>query len=491
MPAALPQLFDRVPAGLFAPLVGVYAPLAWEILGRFYQFEFEGEPQYLIKETAHEIVVLVLRESPLWAERREELAREGTEEGESLPGEEAELERATARRLLVKLERAGWYHFEYRSTVGHVLSFHPHAARLLETLVRIARDEQPLFQGFAHAIAALLRPEAVAARPGVALREAKRHTLDLMRELKILERNIHLFTQRLLDRVATAAEVLEEGLERYRGAVLANYHRLKTIDNLYKWRGEITHRLDAIERDELVLSGAARWYAEQDGVDEASAARRVGEDLRLLRAEFETLPRLIDDIDERNARFSGVALRKLMYLLRHDGRMEGQLQLVVDRLARDQAPELELDVFACQLLGDAFLYTAPRQRPKAEPQPLRRVARLDTDALRGALAPRLRRPFARARVEAFVDGLLGGRAHVSLAEAPLDGDEDYVRTIYMLAYGLDGASRYRFERIAAAPGRLVKGSYRVPAGTLVRCAAGASSRPGSAGPGRPLLKTRK
>jgi hypothetical protein len=76
-------------------------------------------------------------------------------------------------------------------------------------------------------------------------------------------------------------------------------------------------------------------------VDREAAVRKVAADLHLLRAQFETLPQLIDDIDDRNARFSGVALRKIMYLLRQDKRIEGQLQLVIDRLARDEAPGVE------------------------------------------------------------------------------------------------------------------------------------------------------
>jgi hypothetical protein len=152
-----------------------------------------------------------------------------------------------------------------------VLNFYPYAARILDTLVGVARDEQPVFQGYAYSIAALLKPESFAAKPGVAISEAKRHTLELVRELKILNRIIFQFTQRIMQQVQTAAGVLEEGIDRYRQAVLANYHRLKTIDNLYKFRGDILLRLDAIERDAASLSNAAAWYAEQLALDLASA----------------------------------------------------------------------------------------------------------------------------------------------------------------------------------------------------------------------------
>src|SRR6266545_2549363 len=367
----LPQLFERIPPSLFGPLASGHSTLYWEILARFYHLEFEREPFFLVRPVAIEVAEEILRISRVWLERREEILADDSlppEDGETDPaeaaGDDAVLLRATARRLVVRLERAGWFHFEYRSSYGQVLNFFPYAARVLETLVRIARDEQPVFQGYAHSIASILKPEAFAAKPGVSLSEGKRHTLDMVRELKILDRNIYSFTQKLLDEVSTAAGVLEQGIDRYRHAVQANYHRLKTVDNLFKWRGEILHRLDGIERDSLALDAAARWYAEQGGLDREAAAGRVAADLALLRMQFDTLPTVTDDIDARNARFSGVALRKLMYLLRQDTRTEGQLQFLVDALARDAAPDLELDVYRCELLADGFLYMPPRRRAR-------------------------------------------------------------------------------------------------------------------------------
>jgi hypothetical protein len=466
-----PALFTRVPAGLFGSLSGGHATLYWTILATYYHHEFEREPFFLVKAIAVDTAEELIRASPLWQERRQELL-EGPPTATTEPdtADEAALLRDAARRVVGRLESAGWFHFEYRSGVGEVLNFYPYAARILDTLVRVARDEQPLFQGYAHSIASLLRPDVFAARPGVSLSEAKRHTLDLVRELKILNRNIYASTQRLLDEAATAAGVLEESLERYRRAVMANYHRLKTVDNLYKWRGEILHRLDAIERDARALEAAARWYAEQGGLDGATSAAQVREDLALLRMQFDTLPQVTDDIDARNARFSGVALRKLMYLLRQDTRTEGQLQLLVDALARDVAPDLVFDVYRCELLTDQFLYTPPRRRARAAAQPLAPRATADDAALRRLVAPRLRRPFARARIDAFVDALLGGRSSAPLSEAGPETDEEYVRLIYTVAYGLDGASTFRFERDPAAGDERIErhGVYGFPRGTVVR-----------------------
>lgn len=465
----LPALFSQVPLDLFKPLSGALAPVYWEILATFYAHEFEREPFFLEKPKAVDVVEQVLGASTIWQARRDSLAEELALETSS-SDDETEL-RATARRLLARLETAGWIHFEYRSTHGEILNFHPNPARIMETLLRIARDEQPVFQGYAHAIASLLRPDAFAGRPGVSLLEAKRATLEMIRELKILNRNIFSFTKRMVEDAVTAANVLEHGLDKYRGAVLANYHRLKTVDNLYKWRGEILHRLDVIEREELSLASAARWYAEQHQLDAVLAAARVREDIEVMRQQFDSLPEITDDIDSRNARFSGIALRKLLYLLRQDRRTEGDLQQIIDATSRADGPELEIDVFKCELLGSDFLFTPRKARPKLQPQPLSRPLPPDP-GLRASVAERLKREYSRTKVDALVAELLRGKPHATLADAPLEDDRDFVRLIYIAAYGLDGASPFRFQPSVLREGPARRGPYGFPRGRLERARKG-------------------
>ena len=463
----IPALFERLPAGLFGPLGSALAPLYWSILARFYQLEFEREPFFLVKQAATDLVEQTLLDSPAWAERmREDAALDEVGDAEPADGEATPV-RQVARRLLTRLERAGWFHYEYRSTYGLVLCFYPHAARILECLVRVARDEQPVFQGFAHAIASLLRPDAFAPRPGVALHQAKRQTLEMVRELKILERNMSLFVQRMLDDVATPAGVLEEGIDRYRQAVMANYHRLKTVENLFKWRAEIVARLDTIERSTPQLEAASRWYAEQFQVDPAEATRQVAADLALMRTQFESIPELASAIDIRNARFSGAALRKLMYLVRQDRRTEGQMQFLVDKLARGHTPALEFDVFRCELLADGFFYSVPTQRRKPASRPLARPPRADPEGVRRLVAAGMRRPYARKQVDDYVLRLLGARSRVSLAELPIETDADYVRLIFVCAYGLDGGSPYALEPDVTGE-RHRRAAYEFPAGRLER-----------------------
>jgi hypothetical protein len=303
--------------------------------------------------------------------------------------------------------------------------------------------------------------------------------VELSRELKILERNIHLFIQRVLDDAATAADVLEEGFDRYERAVMANYHRLKTVDNVFRQRSAILARLDAIERDAAALENAAEWYAAQTSASTADGRLAVKGDLMLLRSHFDAIPQLVDDIDARNARFSGVALRKIRYFLRQDRQVEGQLHFIVDALARDSAPELNVDVFARELLGGNFLYTPPSVRTRAQPQLLMQQTPADCEKIRREAADRVRRRFARRRLEAFVEALLGNRDAAPMRDVPVTDDRDYVRLVYLASYGLDGDSAYRLRPTGDT---LHANVYGYPDGTLTRnrrAQAEPTSRPGA------------
>lgn len=455
-----PALFERVPRGLFSPLGDPYAELYWELLAELYRYEFEREPFVVVRSTAIEIAEAVILGSRLWIERRQDLEALARQDAEvprgprtgltvpptpSVPYSESTVGvdvidegaaiRALARRLVARLENSGWMHFQYRAGVGEIMSFHAYAARIVQTLLDVARDEQPVFQGLIHSIAALLEPTAFAQRPGVSLSEARRHTLELSRELKILERNIHLFIQRVLDDAATAAEVLEEGFDRYEHAVMANYHRIKTVDNVYRQRSAILQRLDAIERDNAALENAAEWYAAQRGTSRHEGQLAVQTELAQMRSHFDDIPQLVDDIDTRNARFSGVALRKIRYFLRQDRRTEGQLQFIVDALAKGTTPELEFDAFRCELLAGNFLYTPPMARERALPQRLVKQPAMNREQIRQEVAARVRRMFARQRIEEFVRTLLDGRNTAPMGDVPVDSDHDYLRLLYLASGG--------------------------------------------------------
>jgi hypothetical protein len=137
----------------------------------------------------------------------------------------------------------------------------------------------------------------------------------------------------------------------------------------------------------------------------------------------------------------------------------------VSALAKGEAPEIEIDVFRCELLADGFLYTPPSRRPKPAPQLLAAPSRVDRDQVYKDAAARVRRLFGRRRIEEFVSEVLDGRSSASLDELAIEGDQDYIRLLYLVAFGLDGSSSFTF---VPETGRLETYPYGYPTGRLAR-----------------------
>lgn len=491
---ALPALFAAVPPTLFRPLAGRSAPLSWGLLARLYVAQFEGQPGAMLRAVANEYAEDVLRASPDWDEAREEIAEgdEGDAPELSAPDEAARVA-AFAKRLVDRLARAGWIHFEFDSRAGgEIVNFHPYASRLLRAMMAVARDEQPLLEGYAHRLRSLLEPRAFGRNPGLALREVKQTTLEFVLELKTLNQNIGASTRRMIERAVTASAVLEEGFDRYQPRVMRNLHRLKTSENFFRIRPDVRRRFDEIEHDEITLERAAHWAAEQSGsatsapMDVPAAAEVVREDVRLVRRHLDALPEILDDIDRRNARFTGIARRKLRYLLQQHQYLEAHLQGLLADVAVGRVPDAEFELYRADLLHDDFLWTPPAKRERPVPRPLARAATPDAGAVaKQARADYLHRTCSRRVINARVRQMmetLGDGARVRLDALPVGDDQSYTWAIHMVAYGLDGESPFRFERATCGRANCVdpdcaacrtrRGSYVLPNGVLVATALG-------------------
>jgi hypothetical protein len=115
-------------------------------------------------------------------------------------------------------------------------------------------------------------------------------------------------------------------------------------------------------------------------------------------------------------------------------------------------------------------------RARPEPQRLQEQPSADRARIRREAAERLRRRFARRRLEAFVETLLGDRDTAPMFDLPATDDEDYVRLLYLASYGLDTNSTYR---LLPSGDTIHKDAYGYPDGVLRRNRRSRRSEPGA------------
>lgn len=476
-------LFGEIDLLFFRPLTGRFAPLYWAVLEHLYELDFEGEPFEITQELAIEQVALLLErsqefnapestlEAGILGEEWNTGAAPGTQAVELAEAAEDERRaRRLARIVLKRLEKVGWFDYEYRQAQkGYVLNFRDYAARILHTLTQVARQEQPVFEGFAQSIKAALAPEEIQEKPGVALYNAQKATKDLVREVKILSRNIHRYSDRVLKERHTTQQLLELQLDIYQSKVVdSSYHRFKTSDNVFRYRGFILQQLGVIDSDPLIQASAIQWISKNQAIDYDAANLCFEEWIAVIRNQLTSIHLLTDDLDRKNARYTAATLQKLSYLLSQDHLIENRLIHLIRQVTEmpDSKAWAFSPAFACfQVVhfDSNSLYVPPKERVPMDlvEVPVAAISADQKRAVAKTTRDALARQYSRERVYALASEILKGKSSISIRDLPLASARDLTRLVYLSCYGRDARAPFQF--ITDPEGaRLRVGSFDVP-----------------------------
>ena len=503
------------------------APLYWQFLSRLYAATFESDRIRVLKEEALEIARTAWVQHFAQTEGAEAQVSAELEETEqhSLASELAaartalDRETAMARYIMARCHRAGWIHYEFQREFNtDAVHFAPTAARTLDTWLREARDEQPPLQGYLLTVRNMLQPAMLRERPHVAILTAHRALREFARELMVLSQDIARSIDRVLQEAATPQAVLQEAMDRYGRRISANYHRIKTVENVHRVRVELLQRVDLLAQDETTIEAAAATWVEREGLEPARAKAALVEALSDMRERLQFLPALLADLDERNAKFSGAAWRQLIYLLHQDAQLESKLEGALRALYSGPTEDgIALEMYRFRGLahhseeadaGDvgsdaglterldandagpamttAFLYRPPAAPVAATPEAVLSTAGpLSLDAAE-RLAERLANALTPEHLDQIALAVLGDAPARPMREVSISSEQEYFRTVVAIAWARRGEGSVRFERLSCRPKdaeaicgnrdcphcRHMVGPYVIPNGVLVRTAAG-------------------
>ena len=455
------HLFQELPLNFFRPLSGSLAPVYSSVLLRLYELDFDGEPFEITQDTAVEQSALLIEQSEEFIRDsqafRTRIQEDTLAAGESLDPETiqetSESDEREARRLarhvLKRLERCGWFDYEYREQrKGYVLNFRDYAARILHTLSQVASREAPLFEGLAQSIKAALSPQELNENPGVALYNAQEATRNLVREIKILSRNIHRYIDQALKKAKTSQELLELQLDIYQKKVVdSSYHRFKTTENIFRYRAFILKQLGLFESDPALFQRVKEWVETQG---QGNPEDLIREWLELVRTQLGTIHILTEDLDRKNARYTATTLQRIGYLLNQDHLIENKLYGLLKAMGTPSLPFLP-PLFAgyrVQTWDQYSLYRPPKEKAemKVEQVELQPVS----EAIRALALSKAKKAvelqFSKRKVYELARKLIsshGGK--LSMTEAPLESCSDFTRLIFISYHGFDRRAPYLME----------------------------------------------
>jgi hypothetical protein len=364
---------------------------------------------------------------------------EGPESGGG--AESLQDDRAAANRFLRRLIAAGWLGEEILPDYTRVINITPHARPFFEALARVEEGLKTEYESHVVAVYSLLCGDAIEENGHYAVLNAHSATTALIDSLKVLSQSIKGHYDRFIEEAA-AAEVkgiLHLHYDIYAVEILDGaYKRLKTSDNLSRYRPRIQKKVGDLLRNEAWLTESARKYSRLGTLSVDESQQRLVTMLEEIRDTLRAVDPLLDDIDRRNMLYSRSSIERVKALLEPDSTLAGKLGVLIRELYADRTGgrcrRLMHRLHGVRTLAPESLY----RRYKRETVKLRRgaLAVMDQEARKKAeeeLFLRLKQQLSPVKIALWLDEL-GGTAR-PLPSGELMGDEhSFERFIYSVLY---------------------------------------------------------
>ncbi|QFY42132.1 hypothetical protein F6R98_05390 [Candidatus Methylospira mobilis] len=450
------DLFQRIPDTLFLPLSGpnrhVYGRLLVDLYPLFFE-QMHADVFPSAQVVRAELDELLMRMAVV------DLALEDEFDANA---EGAQTEAGLAQRVYRRLRNSGWLEEEidgYRVRV----SVRPAVATLWASLMEVARPEKVFYGGMVLSILnnvqrAVEDPQSQALAFRQAVTEARRFSQHLNAMIYGLKGLLGALAE-ISDHRQILGHFFDDFVERF---LVADYKKLKTRNNPFRFRYDILARVRELEHDLERKQQLVAAYQEQTGLSDSEEAwQTLDQDIAVLRSVFEQVDDHLALVDLYRGRVEQKVADTVRYLDRSQPgmaqRLAGALQQLAPRVGclEDNDEGLQwlplLDAAPLSIYG-LRAPSAPRKPP--EPHLLSRQA-IDPAVLEKQRAMRAymdRRRIDPRRIEIYLDTHMKDAERLSSEQLPIADVEDFIAFTHLrhLNY-LPGAERlrrrYRVERL--------------------------------------------
>jgi hypothetical protein len=368
------------------------------------------------------------------------------------PGEAGEArgigDRALANLFLRRLIHTGWLSEETLSDYSRVINITPWGRPFLEALARVEEGLKTEYESHVVAIYSLLCGDAAAENGHYAVLNAHGATQTLIDSLKVLSQSIKGHYDRL---TADAEEsgisgILHLHYDLYAADILDGaYKRLKTSDNLSRYRPKIIKKVGDLLGDEKWINESARKLSRNNSLPQEDNRRRLEAMLEDIRDTLRAVDPLLEDIDRRNMLYARSSVERVKALLEPDSTIAGKLGALAreiynqgkdpgkDRGSGEAHHRLAHRIHRIRTFAPESLYRRYR-REAAEFN--RNVSPADREAMERAereLLVRLQRQLGIRRVGEWLDGQ-GGRDRVLSPRDLVRDESSFIHFIYSVLY---------------------------------------------------------
>lgn len=368
--------------------------------------------------------------------------------------------RTKASTFLRKLKEYGWVEYDVGNDQRIRIIMPNHAVSFIQTIKSVTSQEEMEYQSEISSIYSLLTNEELLMRPYIqVVKPVYDHTLALFTGLKKLNTSIRKYIDDLTaDK--TSEEILEAFFTYHEEIGSKAYYRIKTSDNVSKFRNIIVGRMQEMlenrERFDLIVQG---YMNVENVTDTDEATDRVRGIIADIIEHFRSYDEIVDEIDKRNSKYIRNAVERARFLLLNSNNAEGKiskiLQYMADEFNKDEEEKLTEDVSddICRLfnvfpqgfLSGESLKTIAISKKITDVEEITTECGLneeERELKRMVIREKNKNRFSKKNVTHFVLEMLEKQPTVKASDIEITSRRDMIRVIFINLYGRADKSDY-------------------------------------------------
>lgn len=457
-------IFETLPASFFSPLASPNREHYAALLVIYYR-TFQEFPGGVERST------LVSRFGEYVTQHRAQIKDESYSDEEELFGAEettmTETARAQASRFLRTLARCGWVSAEETADYIRMVNMTAWARPFLEALAKIDEGLVTEYESHIVAVYSLLTGDASRDNGHYSVMNAHVATVSLNDSLKVLLQNIKEHHDRLaaIRESGEIRDLLHLHYDLYANDVLDGaYKRLKTSDNLSRYRPRILRRVGELLGDREWMDASALKYAQTRRLPIDESVSRLKTMLDEIRDILKGLDPLLEEIDRRNMQYARSSVERVRTMLESDSSLAGRICAVAREIARSDTlwRDFSHHLYRSRMVSPESRYR--RWLRDTIAVGITPIAPVDYAALERAEAElrlRLARQLNPAKITAWLDEGAGAGNLVESSRLVTDA-ESWVRLLYAVVYADSRADRFGYGIEDGTNDRVTVAGYELP-----------------------------
>ncbi|MDD3865790.1 MAG: Wadjet anti-phage system protein JetA family protein [Candidatus Izemoplasmatales bacterium] len=430
------EIYKLIPTNFFAILNCKNQEIYVRCLAEIFKTYEQGSILGMEKSIAHQVVCDVLETMPA------DTIIEGDEELIDVRGK--------ASAILRRFEECGWIDIDVSNDYVEIMNFRDYAITIIQALNNISQDtfygygdDSHEFRGYIYTVYTLLTTE----NPEFAmvLDQVYKNTIAFVREIRKLDSRLKFYIKTILDN--NEIRDLISLLVNYKVELVDQaYYRLKTSDNVNKYKLEIIKRMEEYQSNDVIMDLIAKDYMLLSNNNYELAKARANKKVDDIIDIYNSLARIIDEIDNKNKIYVNSTIAKIKFLLNDDENVIGKLTSIlkftgnsIKKYKTDQALKTISPLFNIRthrIINNNSLFTPRGIYWHAESQFLLENDITPSDAMQEAFYKEFETDFSEDVIKKYLNHVFEKQNLIKASELLTTdlSDEAVLRLLYILVY---------------------------------------------------------